>query len=63
MKTLNCFKNFKCIADKCKNNCCIGWEIGIDSETEKFYRNGKGEFFERIRENISSKTHLDISEK
>ena len=32
------YKNFKCIADKCKHNCCIGWEIDIDAETEKYYR-------------------------
>ena len=56
MKTLNCFKNFKCIAKECKNNCCIGWEIGIDSETEKLYRSGNGEFFDRIRENITDKS-------
>ncbi len=56
MKTLNCFKNFKCLAKECKNNCCIGWEIGIDSETEKLYREGTGEFFDRIRENITDKS-------
>ena len=24
---------FHCIADRCRHNCCIGWEIDIDSRT------------------------------
>ena len=35
------YKNFKCIADKCVNNCCIGWEIDIDEETLDFYKKSK----------------------
>ncbi len=27
------YKDFKCIADRCRHSCCIGWEIGVDSET------------------------------
>lgn len=27
------YKDFKCIAEKCKHTCCKGWEIGIDSES------------------------------
>ena len=27
------YEEFSCIADKCKDNCCIGWEIDIDEET------------------------------
>lgn len=26
-------KIFKCIADKCRHSCCIGWEIDIDENT------------------------------
>lgn len=32
------YKDFKCIADKCKHNCCIGWEIDIDGDTLAFYK-------------------------
>ena len=32
------YKNFKCIADKCKNSCCIGWEIDIDAATLEKYK-------------------------
>ena len=31
------YKKFKCIADKCRHNCCIDWEIGIDPDTMKKY--------------------------
>ncbi len=31
------YNKFTCIADKCKNNCCIGWEIDIDDDTLEFY--------------------------
>ena len=38
MKTLKCFENFKCIGGICPDNCCIGWEIGIDAETLQKYK-------------------------
>lgn len=31
------YKEFRCIADKCRHSCCIGWEIDIDSETMEKY--------------------------
>lgn len=43
---------FKCIADKCTDSCCIGWEIIVDSETREKYENIKGAFGEKIRENL-----------
>ena len=33
------FLSFKCIADKCKDSCCIGWEIDVDSEAKVKYEN------------------------
>ncbi len=27
------YNKFKCIAEKCKHSCCVGWEIYLDSET------------------------------
>ncbi len=32
------YKSFKCIADRCRHNCCIGWEICIDEATLERYR-------------------------
>ncbi len=46
------YDDFFCKADKCTDNCCIGWEIGIDSDTAEKYRNEKGTFGKRLEENI-----------
>ena len=46
------YKDFRCIADKCIHNCCIGWEIDIDEDTALMYKNTKGDFGDRLRENI-----------
>ena len=32
------YNKFKCIASKCSDNCCIGWEIDIDSKTYEKYK-------------------------
>ena len=33
----NYFTDFKCIADKCTDSCCVGWEIDIDERTREKY--------------------------
>ncbi len=45
--------NFKCIADKCSDSCCIGWEIGIDNKTADYYKSIKGDFGDRLKSHIS----------
>lgn len=47
------YTRFKCIADKCKHSCCVGWEIDIDEESVERYKRLDGSFGERVRENIS----------
>ena len=47
------YKDFKCIADKCKNSCCIGWEIDIDDDTLGIYKKVEGAFGERLKKCIS----------
>ena len=32
------YKNFQCIAQKCKDNCCIGWDIMIDEQSYNRYQ-------------------------
>lgn len=49
------YNTFKCIADKCSDNCCIGWEIDIDSDTAEYYKSVGGAFGKRLSENISEK--------
>lgn len=43
---------FRCIAGRCRHNCCIGWEIGIDDSTAAYYRSVSGEFGKRLQANI-----------
>ena len=31
-------KQFSCIADKCKHNCCIGWQIDVDRKAFMHYQ-------------------------
>lgn len=54
MKTFvpNYYKDFKCIAQKCKHNCCIGWEIDIDEDTLSHYENLKGKFSRKLKQGI-----------
>ena len=46
------YNDFKCIADKCRHSCCIGWEIDIDCETAKMYKQIGGDFGKRLSDNI-----------
>ena len=48
----NYYHLFKCIADKCRHNCCIGWEIDIDSDTAEYYKGLQAPIGEKIRSNI-----------
>ncbi|MGL4761240.1 MAG: flagellin lysine-N-methylase [Sarcina sp.] len=34
----NGYNDFKCITDKCRHTCCIGWQIDIDDETYNKYK-------------------------
>ena len=47
------YKDFECIADRCRHSCCIGWEIDIDDVTLSHYESIKGDFGKRLKENIS----------
>ncbi len=39
---------FRCIADRCRHSCCIGWEIGIDPESRETYRAMTDDFGARL---------------
>lgn len=41
-------KDFKCIADRCSDSCCIGWEIDIDETTADYYKSVGGEFGDKL---------------
>lgn len=46
------YDDFSCIADRCKDSCCIGWEIDIDEETCSFYKNVPGDFGNRLKNHL-----------
>ncbi|WP_244833317.1 flagellin lysine-N-methylase [Clostridium sp. BJN0001] len=47
------YKDFKCIASECTDTCCAGWEIVIDSDTYKKYKNVTSDFKKTLDENIT----------
>lgn len=46
----DCFGKFKCIADKCPDSCCAGWDVVVDDETYELYKELDGSLGEKIRE-------------
>lgn len=46
------YRHFRCIAGACSDNCCIGWEIDIDSASDAFYRSISGQFGCRLQNEI-----------
>lgn len=51
MKTVypDYYDKFKCSASACKDTCCAGWEITVDSVSHQKYSKLKGSFGERLR--------------
>lgn len=58
------YRNFTCIADRCRHSCCIGWEIDIDDSTLSCYRALKGTYSEQIRQSIDGQgtPHFRLAE-
>lgn len=48
------YKEFHCIAERCKDSCCIGWEIDIDEDTFSYYKSIGGAFGERLRDHMET---------
>ena len=46
------YDRFKCIADKCTDSCCIGWEIDVDDAALEKYNEINTEFGNEIRSQI-----------
>ncbi len=49
------YPKFKCIAEKCTNNCCIGWEIDIDIDTIEKYLSYDGPLKNKFKNNVNYK--------
>lgn len=46
------YSKFTCIADKCGDTCCRGWEVDIDDDANEYYQIAPGEFAKEVRESI-----------
>ena len=46
------YDEFSCIASRCKDSCCAGWEIDIDEDSYAYYRSVEGTFGRRLNESI-----------
>ena len=42
------YKDFRCIASDCTENCCIGWEIDVDEDTLAYYKSIGSDFSRRL---------------
>lgn len=49
------YSKFKCIANKCKDNCCIGWEINVDKDSYEYYMSIKSDFSKQLHNGILKK--------
>lgn len=57
------YEKFACIADRCEDTCCAGWEIDIDDRSYQYYQSVPGDFGRRLRENIQEYNKEDAYEK
>ena len=46
------YTEFRCIADKCRHSCCIGWVIDVDPDTLEYYHGITGSLGERLQKGI-----------
>lgn len=46
------YERFACIADKCPDTCCAGWQIMIDEDSLEKYENTEGEFGKILENSI-----------
>ena len=54
------YDSFHCIAAKCTDTCCIGWEIDIDDASAEHYGSIEGDFGDTLRHNIEN-GHFKLS--
>ena len=46
------YDKFRCIASRCKDNCCIGWEVDVDDVSYEKYCNVSGDFGQLLMDRI-----------
>lgn len=48
--TWNVYNQFRCIAEKCTDSCCAGWEVDVDETAQSYYRTLEGPLGDRLRQ-------------
>lgn len=43
------YSQFSCIADKCKDSCCRGWEVDVDEDSQEYYASTEGKMGEWLK--------------
>lgn len=49
------YREFQCIADRCEDTCCAGWQIVVDEKALRKYKGEKGDFRKRLRRSVNWK--------
>lgn len=44
------YKKFRCVADKCPDTCCAGWEVVVDPPSERRYRAETASIGDKLRD-------------
>ena len=52
------YRDFRCIADKCRHSCCVGWEIDVDDVTYAKYKAVDGDFGRRLTTSIREEGNI-----
>lgn len=59
------YADFSCIADRCRHNCCVGWEIDIDPDTARLYASmteGYGKCIAQSMDTSTEPPHFILSQ-
>ncbi len=54
------YKEFVCIADRCPDTCCAGWEIVVDGKSAERYSAVGGDFGEKLRRVMCTDAEGDL---
>lgn len=57
------YKEFTCIADRCEDTCCAGWQIVIDKKSLKKYKAAAGPYKKKLRKNINWRSETFYQDK
>lgn len=49
------YKEFACLADRCEDTCCAGWQIAVDERSLNKYQKVTGSFRKRLQKSVNWK--------